>query len=244
MCSMKKSGMDGNKEGKRGIRLAEKRNPYHYDPEYYVHGNTVKKLDVQERRQGHSSKNTAEAGHGKAKAAGRIDRAGKIKTANGEPLPKEAPYRKPARRNLPGREPDRYERLREQENRRDEKKLFHINRSVSFLGILMLCGAMACMVFLCIRYLDIQAEATRLDKAIAGLKDDLGVLVDINAGKEEALVENIDLEAIYQTAVGEFGMVFPNHNEVIYYDTVDFSYVRQYADIPEAAASILDKLVP
>lgn len=224
--------------------MAEKKNPYHYDPEYYVHGNTVKKLDVQEQRQKHSRNNTAQAGRGRAKVTGRGDLAGKIKTANGEPLRKEVPYQKPVRRNLPEREPDRYERLREQQDRRDEKKLFHISRSVSFFGILMLCGAMACMVFLCIRYLDIQAEATRLDKAIAGLKEDLGVLVDINAGKEEALVENIDLDAIYQTAVGEFGMVFPNHNEVIYYDTADLSYVRQYADIPEAAASILDKLVP
>lgn len=224
--------------------MAEKKNPYHYDPEYYVHGNTVKKLDVQERRQGHSRKNAAEAGRGRKTAAGRGDYAEKVKTANGKPVQKEAPYQNPVRRSQPEREPDRYGRLREQESQRDEKKLFHINRSVSFFGILVLCGAMACMVLLCIRYLDLKAEATRLDKAIAGLKDDLGEWTDINAGKEEALVENIDLEAIYQTAVGEYGMVFPNHNEVIYYDTADFSYVRQYADIPEAAASILDKLVP
>lgn len=233
--------------GKRGICVAERRNPYHYDPEYYVHGSNVRKLNVQEQRQEHSRDERAAGkagtrGYGRTKEnVGRTAGAG---AAYAQPLRREREYNQPQRKNRPEREPDRYERLREEQARRDGKKLFHISRSVSFFGILLLCGAMFCMGLLCVRYLDLQAESTRLDKTISGLRDDLVVLEDINAGKEEALVENIDLDAIYQTAVGEFGMVFPNHNDVIYYDKGDLSYVRQYADIPAAAASILDKLVP
>lgn len=234
--------------------MAEKRNPYHYDPDYYVHGSTVKKLNAEEAA-GHSRKPKAgdaaargQAGYGRAEkpsAGGHTKGYARTqKTAYAQPVRREETYGQPARKKLPQQEPDRYERLREQENGRDEKKLFHISRSISFFGILLLCGAMLCMGLLCVRYLDLQAESTRLDKAIAGLRDDLQVLEDVNAGKEQALVENIDLEAIYQTAVGEYGMVFPNHNDIIYYDMADLSYVRQYADIPEAAASILDKLVP
>lgn len=211
--------------------MAEKRNPYHYDPEYYVHGSTARKLDVAERTDSEQTRRRTSC-----------ERTGRVSYA--EPARRAADYGQPVRRKLPEREPDRYERIRERENKREEKKLFSISRSIGFFGIVLLCGAMLCMGVLCVRYLDLRAESTRLDKTIATLRDDLTVLLDTNAGKEDALTKNLDLDAIYQTAVGEFGMVFPNHNEVIYYDMADLSYVRQYADIPEAAMSILDKLVP
>ncbi len=201
--------------------MAGKKNPYHYDPDYYVHGSTVRKLNTAER----------------ARAPERKEREYDLPRRERSAPP-------PARKKVPQRESDRYERLREQEAQRDEKRLFSITRSIGFFGILLLCGAMFAVGLLCVRYLDLKAESTRLDKTILSLKEELSVLSDTNAGKEQALVQDIDLDAIYQTAVGEFGMVFPNHNEVIYYDPADLSYVRQYANIPEAASSILDTLVP
>ena len=180
--------------------MAERKNPYHYDPDYYVHGSTVRKLNTPQGQPAGGTKK--KKGYASAQPA-----------------------------------------IRQQEQR-DEKRLFSISRGIGFFGIITLCGAMFLVGFLCVRYLDLKAESSRLDKAVASLKDELLVLTDTNAGKEQALVENIDLDAIYQTAVGEYGMVFPNKNTVIYYDPADLSYVRQHADIPEAAASILDKLVP
>ena len=117
-------------------------------------------------------------------------------------LPKRKPVtREPVRKKIPQREPDRYERLVRQQEQRDEKRLFSISRGIGFFGIITLCGAMFLVGFLCVRYLDLKAESSRLDKAVASLKDELLVLTDTNAGKEQALVENIDLDAIYQTAV-------------------------------------------
>ena len=200
--------------------MAERKNPYHYDPDYYVHGSTVRKLNAP---QGQTAGGTRK----------------KKGYASAQPATRE-----PVRKKIPQREPDRYERLVRQQEQRDEKRLFSISRGIGFFGIITLCSAMFLVGFLCVRYLDLKAESSRLDKAVASLKDELLVLTDTNAGKEQALVENIDLDAIYQTAVGEYGMVFPNKNTVIYYDPADLSYVRQHADIPEAAASILDKLVP
>ncbi len=214
--------------------MAERKNPYHYDPDYYVHGSTVRKLNTPQGQPAGGTKK--KKGYASAQPATRErERA----------LPKRKPAtREPVRKKIPQREPDRYERLVRQQEQRDEKKLFSISRGIGFFGIITLCGAMFLVGFLCVRYLDLKAESSRLDKAVASLKDELLVLTDTNAGKEQALVENIDLDAIYQTAVGEYGMVFPNKNTVIYYDPADLSYVRQHADIPEAAASILDKLVP
>ena len=51
----------------------------------------------------------------------------------------------------------------------------------------------------------------------------------------EAVLENekYDLETVYQMAVGVLGMVYPNNNEVIYYNNESEGYFRQYQDIPE-----------
>ena len=50
-----------------------------------------------------------------------------------------------------------------------------------------------------------------------------------------AVLENeiTDMEYIYQMAVGVLGMVYPNNNEVVYYEQQDKGYFRQYQDIPE-----------
>lgn len=198
--------------------MDSRKNPYQYDPEYYVHGSTARKLKV-------------------------------VKTDEAvpyteEPVRRNPVRREPARRYTPEREPDRYERIRRREEQQEERKLVRLGRGVNFLGMLMLSAAIFATAYCCISYLDLRAESKRLDQEIASLQDELLDMIDANHAKEEMLTSSIDLDQIYQTAVGELGMVFPNHNEVIYYDPADTSYVRQYADIPETAISILDKLVP
>ncbi|MBQ9119106.1 MAG: hypothetical protein IJY09_03490 [Lachnospiraceae bacterium] len=159
--------------------------------------------------------------------------------------PETEPVRKePVRRHTPRREPDRYERIRKQEEERSSKKLVQIDRSVNFFGMLLLTAAIALTVFCCIDYLQLTAEQNRLDKSITALQEELGLLVDANQAKTNRLTEGIDMDVIYQTAVADLGMVFPNNNEIIYYQQPDTGYVRQYADIPEVAISILDELIP
>ncbi|MDE7061346.1 MAG: hypothetical protein K2O71_07110, partial [Lachnospiraceae bacterium] len=91
--------------------MAGKKNPYHYDPDYYVHGSTVRKLNTAER----------------ARAPERKEREYDLPRRERSAPP-------PARKKVPQRESDRYERLREQEAQRDEKRLFSITRSIGFFG--------------------------------------------------------------------------------------------------------------
>lgn len=42
-----------------------------------------------------------------------------------------------------------------------------------------------------------------------------------------------DLDYVYRVAVEELGMVYPNNNQIITFEKVEESYVRQYADIPD-----------
>lgn len=194
---------------KGGICMGTRRNPYQYDPEYYIQGNTVKKLNRQN-------------------------------SAQEKPLVRE--HERPARQ--PERRPQKTPSVHKQPAQEQQKRLISIGRGINLLGMVVLSFAMFATVRVCIGYLELQAESTRLEQAIEALESELGLLVDANNAKENKITSDIDLEVIYQKAVGELGMVFPNHNEVLYYDEVDLSYVRQYADIPEAASSILDKLVP
>lgn len=198
--------------------MEAKRNPYQYKPEYYVQGSTAKKM------------NTAEAPVRKKNQA--------------QPARKMPERREPARRYTPEREPDRYERLREQEQKLDDRKIIQISRGINFIGMVMLSAAIVATVYCCITYLNLRAENGRLDKSITSLQTELSSMIDANQALEEQITGSIDLDAIYQTAVAELGMVFPNNNEVISYASADTSYVRQYADIKETALSLLDKLIP
>ena len=59
------------------------------------------------------------------------------------------------------------------------------------------------------------------------LKENNDVLEsDINA--------SIDYDAIYDTAVNELGMVYPEKKQVITYDSKESEYVKQYKDVPES----------
>ncbi len=165
-----------------------------------------------------------------------------------EPLPREEmaePRRKePVRRYTPKQEPDRYERIRKQEKARSGHKMVSVGNGINLFGMLLLTAAIVLTVICCVDYLKLTAEENRLDKSIAALQDELALMVDANDAKLDQLTQSIDMDIIYQKAVAELGMVFPNQNEVIYYAQPDTSYVRQYADIPDVAISILDELIP
>lgn len=42
----------------------------------------------------------------------------------------------------------------------------------------------------------------------------------------------IDLDEIYQIATGRLGMVYAGEDQVIYYDSSNNDYIRQYESIP------------
>ena len=197
--------------------MEARRNPYRYDPSYYVQGSAVRKLN-------------------------------RSSAAPAEPLVREPVRKSPERKSYPAgrpvREPARREHTQRKEVQEQERGIISLGRGINFFGILLLAAALFVTVFVCIDYLQLQEESLRLDRAVAALQDELSLLIDANNAKENLMTADIDLERIYQTAVGELGMVFPNHNEIVYYNSVDLSYVRQYADIPAVANSILDKLIP
>lgn len=105
---------------------------------------------------------------------------------------------------------------------------------VDVFSMLLLLATISATVFMCISYLKLQSDIVQLDKAIAAKEKEITVLAKENDAVEAVLENEItDLEYIYQVAVGVLGMVYPNDNEVVYYEYEDSGYFRQYQDIPK-----------
>lgn len=104
---------------------------------------------------------------------------------------------------------------------------------MNFATLLVLTIAIIATLYACVDYLRIQTEVSKLDKTIVSLEKELAVLSIQNDAVFESIKPAYDLDYVYQVAVEELGMVYPNENMIITYQSSDESYVRQYSDIPD-----------
>ncbi len=108
-----------------------------------------------------------------------------------------------------------------------------VGRGIDFISMVFLATAIVATLYICITYLQLQADIVQLDKQIGALEATLDDAARENEAFELSLDATApDLEYIYNTAVGSLGMVYPNNNEVIFYSSGDEGYYRQYGDIP------------
>lgn len=109
----------------------------------------------------------------------------------------------------------------------------HVGRGMDFISLFFLVGAICVTILACINYLEIQADITKLKRTVSSLETELEKAKLENEAYTLSLEsEAPDLNYIYNTAVGVLGMVYPNNNEVRYYESDTESYFRQYGDIP------------
>ena len=113
------------------------------------------------------------------------------------------------------------------EIRRQRQKQIRRNNKINLMYTVAVASVAAVVFFICYQYLNVQAAAKTNSDMIAALKENNDVLEsDINA--------SIDYDAIYDTAVNELGMVYPEKKQVITYDSKESEYVKQYKDVPES----------
>lgn len=118
-----------------------------------------------------------------------------------------------------------------------------VGRGIDFVSMVFLAAVMTATLYMCIEYLKVQADLSQVDKTIVTLENDLENVQDKNNATEAELDQKIDMDYIYRVAVGEYGMVYPNHNKVIEYKSQEKGYMKQNEDIPEVTAnSILDAI--
>jgi len=109
-----------------------------------------------------------------------------------------------------------------------------IGQGIDFISALFLMCAIVATLFVCVNYLKVQSDVVQLNKSISGLEKEITGLEKENDALAAVLEsEKYDLETVYRMAVGVLGMVYPNNNEIIYYNNEFEGYFRQYQDIPE-----------
>lgn len=130
-----------------------------------------------------------------------------------------------------------YERQRVQEpNTRvveQPKKAPKLSHGIDFVSMVLLSVALVITMYLCYNYLQVQGNIVQLERDVSVMEQELDTMLAKNAALEDGLNAQIDWEQVYLTAVGELGMVYPNNNEVITYESVEKGHVIQYKDIPE-----------
>lgn len=140
-------------------------------------------------------------------------------------------------------------KLKPQERRRPEQESVtrrqHRSHRQESQGLslgyaLFLTVACALTLWMCIGYLELQADNTARAKNIASLETQLSDLKDENDDEYNRITTSIDLEKIRDTAINELGMVYADADQVILYDGEGSDYVRQYADIPQEGSTLQD----
>ena len=113
------------------------------------------------------------------------------------------------------------------EEQEQERRLINL----IYTTVLALC---ATAVFaICYQYLNLQADIKANNATVVELQNQLNSIKAENNSHEAEINASIDYNAIYDTAVNELGMVYPNRSQVINYDYKESEYVKQYKDIAD-----------
>lgn len=139
------------------------------------------------------------------------------------------------------------EELRQSPARRQEqkpKKKKAVKPAMDLMTLFILCIAVAGTLYTCIDYLKIQTTRLEQKKEINTLEKSLTKLANENTAAMSELNTSLDLNKIYEIATSQLGMVYPDKNQVIPYESNKSDFVKQYGEIPEEnPKSLLDKIL-
>ena len=137
-------------------------------------------------------------------------------------------------RAVPGQRTER--RSRDQERRvqaqvqakRNRERALRMNVPyVSFLTAVSVAT-----VFVCVNFLQLQAEGISYRNQIASLESQLTELKLANDNAYEETISSVDMEEVKNIAVNDLGMTYADEGQIITYSNQDGDYIRQYAEIP------------
>ena len=115
---------------------------------------------------------------------------------------------------------------------------------ITLLSFLLLSISISATLYACVEYLKVQTGITSMEKQLVSLENEVIALENDNYFALNNINTALDLEYVFEVAVNDLGMVFPNNNMVITYDNVVSEYVRQYEKIPEVSVDdLLAKII-
>lgn len=128
-------------------------------------------------------------------------------------------------------QPQRRETVRpgvSRKTRRNRERALQFN----FAYVAFLTAAAVASLFVCVNYLQLQAESTAYLKEVSSLESQLNTLKEENEAEYERVISSVDLEQIKEKAINELGMVYAGEDQIVTYDSQEGDYVRQYEDVP------------
>lgn len=139
----------------------------------------------------------------------------------------------PERRVRPEVRPERTPQVREErrkalDQRVDRALAFNLKYTVFVVAsVMIMVAACVVMLFMESRINDQQNNINELEAQLEALETD-------NAAYAISLENMYTLDEINDVAINELGMVYAKKGQIIYYDSANEDYVKQYQDVPEA----------
>lgn len=99
--------------------------------------------------------------------------------------------------------------------------------------VLFLTAAGVITVFMCVNYLKLQAENTKLRREVTSLEVNLDEAKLENDADYNRIMANVDMEHVKDVAMNKLGMGYAKKGQIVTYSGIDSDYVRQYTDVPE-----------
>ena len=138
------------------------------------------------------------------------------------------PVERPKR---PSMAPAERERELRRENRRSYRKADDLEMSLPYVAFLLVMVVM--IVMSCVKYLDMNSQASEYNAKKAALQTKLDTLVTKNDAIEYEIDGFVDVDYIINTAMNELGMVVAGKEQVTFYENTPSEYMDQLNDVPE-----------
>jgi cell division protein FtsL len=94
--------------------------------------------------------------------------------------------------------------------------------------------AVAIMVAASFIMLGMESRLNEKKQNIANLETELEAIKDENTAYRVQLENMYTLDQVYDIATNELGMVYAKKGQIVYYDSANEDYVKQYQDVPAA----------
>ena len=131
-----------------------------------------------------------------------------------------------------------YEKQRQQtvQPKKQQKVSASADRALAFnlKYTLFVVTSVFIMVAACVTMLVMEGKVNEQQNRINMLQAELETIQDDNAAYKVSLDNMYSLEDIYNVAINELGMVYARKGQIVYYESANEDYVKQYQDVPEA----------
>ena len=99
--------------------------------------------------------------------------------------------------------------------------------------VAFLTAAAVITVFMCVNFLQLRAQGTKLQKEVTALEAQLDADILENNSEYNRIMTSVDMEHVKDVAMNQLGMVYAKKSQIVTYEIDDNDYVRQYSDVPD-----------